>query len=73
MWLVLMEKSSCNAFYPNMHMTKLLLSVIIKPMQPTCHQVNINMSACMITHAANPKANANPNTWRMLHAGGEKI
>lgn len=69
----LMQKSACNVSYPNMYMMKLLLSVIIKPVQPTYHQVNINMPASMITHAKNPKADTNPSTWRMLQAGGRKI
>ena len=54
-------------------MTKPISSVIKMPMQPTYHQININVHAYMITHEANPKANANPNTWRMLRAGGGNI
>ena len=72
MMLVLMRKSICNASYPIMHIVRLILSVIIKPVQPTYHQVNIDMPAYMIIHATNPKVNANPNTWRMLWTRGGK-
>ena len=73
MTLVLMRKSACNASYPNMHMIELILSIIIKPVQPTYHQININIPFYMITHAANSKVKANPSTWKMMCAGSGKI
>ena len=67
-----MQKSSCSTSYPNTHVIMLMLSVIIKPVQPTHHHINIHMPTSMTTHVANPKANANSNTWRMMWAGGGK-
>ena len=69
-WLVLMQESSCNASYSNMHIDMVLLSVIIKLMQPTYHHVDINICAYMITHAADTEANANPSIWKVMWARG---
>ena len=58
-----MQKPSCNASYPNMHMILLTLSVIINAMQPTCHYINIHMPATMITHETKPKVNVDIIKW----------
>lgn len=73
MMLVLMQKLACNASYPNMHIIMLMLSVIIKPVQPTYHHFNLHMHARMIIHVANPEANADTFVWRMKWVGGGKI
>lgn len=56
-----------------MHIVRLILSIIIKPVQPTYHHINIHMLASMITHVAIPKSNVDIVTWRMKWVGGEKI
>ena len=71
MRLVLMQKSACDASYSNMHIDILPLCVIIKPVKPTYHHININilMLAIMITHVANLKSNVVIVTWRMKGVG----
>jgi len=53
--------------------TKLILSVIIKPVQPTYHQININMPSYMITHVANAKGNVDRIIWMIRLMGDRKI
>ena len=52
-----------------MHIVRLILSVIIKPVQPTYHHINIHMLANVISHVANPKVNVSQNH-REDEAGG---
>ena len=42
-------------------------------MQPTYHQININMSAYMITHVENFKDNVEKITWMIRSVGGREI
>jgi len=72
MTLVLMQKSACNASYPNMHIVREVPSVIIKPVQPTYHDITIHMPASMITHETRLKVNADITTWRVKWVGGGK-
>jgi len=51
----------------------LILSEIIKLVQPTYRHINIHMLANIITYVANPKANVDSIIERMKRVGGGKI
>ncbi len=73
MTLFLMHKSTCNASYSNMHIVRLILSVVIIRVQQTYHHINIHMSVSMFTHAATPEVKGIPRRKKTGQSRGLKL